>query len=96
MNCTTGQLRASAAPEACQGVINNDEDFRSRRELSADYRADNFNMGLSYARARSKGEDTGYCSSVSGGGSESGDKYMVNLGLLNQHHQLGAVLMSPM
>ena len=38
-------------------------------------------MGLSYARARSKGEDTGYnISSVSGSGSESGDKYMVNLG----------------
>ncbi|MDN5621170.1 MAG: TonB-dependent receptor [Psychrobacter sp.] len=82
MNCTTGQLGTSAAPEACQGVINNDEDFKIKGvELSADYRADNFNMGLSYARARSKGEDTGYnISSVSGSGSESGDKYMVNLG----------------
>jgi hemoglobin/transferrin/lactoferrin receptor protein len=82
MNCTTGQLGTSAAPEACQGVINNDEDFKIKGvELSADYRADKFNMGLSYARARSKGEDTGYnISSVSGSGSESGDKYMVNLG----------------
>ena len=82
MNCTTGQLGTSAAPEACQGVINNDEDFKIKGvELSADYRADNFNMGLSYARARSKGEETGYnISSVSGSGSESGDKYMVNLG----------------
>ena len=77
LDCATGQLNGS-----CQGVINNDEDFKIKGvELSADYRADNFNMGLSYARARSKGEDTGYnISSVSGSGSESGDKYMVNLG----------------
>lgn len=82
LNCTTGQLGTSAAPELCQGVINNDEDFKIKGvELSADYRVDNFNMGLSYARARSKGEDTGYnIASVSGSGSESGDKYMVNLG----------------
>jgi len=66
----------------CQGAVNKDEDYKIKGvELSADYRADNFNMGLSYARARSKGEDTGYnISSVSGSGSESGDKYMVNLG----------------
>ena len=77
LDCATGQLNGS-----CQGVINNDEDFKIKGvELSADYRADNFNMGLSYARARSKGEETGYnISSVSGSGSESGDKYMVNLG----------------
>lgn len=82
LNCTTGQLGTSAAPELCQGVINNDEDFKIKGvELSADYRVDNFNMGLSYARARSEGEDTGYnIASVSGSGSESGDKYMVNLG----------------
>ncbi|WP_261863860.1 TonB-dependent receptor domain-containing protein [Psychrobacter sp. JCM 18900] len=77
INCSTGELGGT-----CEGVINNDEDFKIKGvELSADYRADNFNMGLSYARARSKGEDTGYnISSVSGSGSESGDKYMVNLG----------------
>jgi len=77
LDCATGQLNGS-----CQGVINNDEDFKIKGvELSADYRVDNFNMGLSYARARSKGEDTGYnIASVSGSGSESGDKYMVNLG----------------
>lgn len=77
LDCATGELNGS-----CQGVINNDEDFKIKGvELSADYRADNFNMGLSYARARSKGEDTGYnISSVSGSSSESGDKYMVNLG----------------
>ncbi|MDN3453305.1 MULTISPECIES: TonB-dependent receptor [unclassified Psychrobacter] len=77
LDCATGQLSGS-----CQGVINKDEDYKIKGvELSADYRTDNFNMGLSYARARSKGEDTGYnLSSVSGSGSESGDKYMINLG----------------
>ena len=77
LDCATGELNGS-----CQGVINNDEDFKIKGvELSADYRADKFNMGLSYARARSKGEDTGYnIASVSGSSSESGDKYMVNLG----------------
>lgn len=77
LDCATGALGGS-----CQGVINKDEDFKIKGvELSADYRADTFSMGLSYARARSKGEDTGYnISSVSGSSSESGDKYMVNLG----------------
>lgn len=37
-------------------------------------------MGLSYSRARSKGDKTGYSiPSVTGSSSESGDKYMVNL-----------------
>ena len=37
-------------------------------------------MGLSYAHARSKGEDTGYSFySQTGSGSDAGDKYMVNL-----------------
>ena len=81
MNCTTGQLGTSAAPEACQGVINKDEDFKIKGvELAADYKMDNFSMGLSYSRARSKGKDTGYSiPSVTGSSSESGDKYMVNL-----------------
>ena len=77
LDCATGEAGGS-----CQGVINKDEDYKIKGvELSADYQADKFNMGLSYARARSKGEDTGYnISSVSGSGSESGDKYMLNLG----------------
>ncbi len=67
---------------SCQGVINKDEDYKIKGvELAADYKTDNFSMGLSYSRARSKGEETGYnISSVSGSSSESGDKYMVNLG----------------
>lgn len=81
MNCTTGQLGTSAAPEACQGVINKDEDFKIKGvELAADYKMNNFSMGLSYSRARSKGDKTGYSiPSVTGSSSESGDKYMVNL-----------------
>ena len=77
LNCATGELGGS-----CQGVINKDEDYKIKGvELAADYKADNFSMGLSYARARSKGEETGYnISSVSGSSSESGDKYLVNLG----------------
>jgi hemoglobin/transferrin/lactoferrin receptor protein len=77
LDCTTGQLNGS-----CQGVINKDEDYKIKGvELAADYRTNNFSMGLSYERARSEGEDTGYSiSSVSGSSSESGDKYMVNLG----------------
>lgn len=77
LDCATGQLGGS-----CQGVINKDEDYKIKGvELAADYKADNFSMGLSYERARSKGEKTGYnISSVSGSSSESGDKYMVNLG----------------
>lgn len=76
LDCNTGQLNGS-----CQGVINKDEDYKIKGvELSADYKVDNFSMGLSYARARSKGKETGYSiSSVSGSSSDSGDKYMVNL-----------------
>lgn len=77
LNCTTGQLGGK-----CQGVINKDEDYKIKGvELAADYRADNFTMGLSYARARSEGDKSGYSiSSVSGSSSDTGDKYMVNLG----------------
>ena len=65
----------------CQGTVNSTEDFKIKGiELAADYKMDNFSMGLSYSRARSKGEDTGYSiPSVTGSSSESGDKYMVNL-----------------
>ena len=77
LDCATGQVGGD-----CQGVINKDEDYKIKGfELAADYRADNFNMGLSYTRARSAGEDTGYSiSSVTGSSSDSGDRYMVNLG----------------
>ena len=77
LDCATGQLGGS-----CQGVINKAEDYKIKGvELSADYKTDNFTMGLSYARARSAGDQTGYSiASVSGSSSESGDKYMVNLG----------------
>ena len=54
LNCTTGKPGTSAAPQPCQGVINKDEDYKIKGvELSADYKVDNFKMGLSYARARS-------------------------------------------
>ncbi|WP_426241470.1 TonB-dependent receptor domain-containing protein [Psychrobacter sp. TWP2-1-2] len=76
LDCVTGQLGGE-----CQGVINKDEDFKIKGvELAADYKMNNFSMGLSYSRARSEGEKTGYSiPSVTGSSSESGDKYMVNL-----------------
>ncbi|MBP6495749.1 MAG: TonB-dependent receptor [Psychrobacter sp.] len=76
LDCATGQLGG-----VCQGVVNKDEDFTIKGiELAADYKMDNFSMGLSYARARSKGEKTGdSIPSVTGGSSNSGDRYMVNL-----------------
>ena len=76
LDCVTGQSGGE-----CQGVINKDEDYKIKGvELAADYKMNNFSMGLSYSRARSKGEDTGYSiPSVTGSSSESGDKYMVNL-----------------
>ena len=65
----------------CQGTVNSTEDFKIKGiELAADYKMNDFSMGLSYSRARSKGENTGYSiPSVTGSSSESGDKYMVNL-----------------
>ena len=76
LDCTTGQLGGS-----CQGAINKDEDYKIKGvELAADYKMDNFSMSLSYAHARSKGDDSGHSiSSVTGSSSDSGDKYMVNL-----------------
>ncbi|MBU5617782.1 TonB-dependent receptor [Psychrobacter sp. TAE2020] len=76
LDCTTGQLNGK-----CQGMTNKDEDYKIKGvELSADYKVDSFSMGLSYAHARSKGEESGYSiSSVTGSSSDSGDKYMVNL-----------------
>ena len=65
----------------CQGAVNKDEDYKIKGvELAADYKMNNFSMGLSYAHARSKGEDTGYSFySQTGSASDAGDKYMVNL-----------------
>ncbi len=76
LDCATGQSGG-----ACQGAVNSDEDFKVKGvELAADYKMDNFSMGLSYARARSKGDKTGdSIPSVTGSSSNSGDKFMVNL-----------------
>ena len=65
----------------CQGAVNKDEDYKIKGvELAADYKMNDFSMGLSYAHARSKGEDTGYSFySQTGSASDAGDKYMVNL-----------------
>ncbi|MEJ6069870.1 TonB-dependent receptor, partial [Psychrobacter sp. 16-Bac2893] len=73
LDCTTGQLGG-----ACQGAVNKDEDYKIKGvELAADYKMDNFSMGLSYAHARSKGDKTGYSiPSVTGGSADSGDKYI--------------------
>ncbi len=76
LDCATGQSGG-----ACQGAVNSEEDFKIKGvELAADYKMDNFSMGLSYARARSKGDKTGdSIPSVTGSSSNSGDKFMVNL-----------------
>ncbi|WP_413518738.1 TonB-dependent receptor domain-containing protein [Psychrobacter glacincola] len=76
LDCATGQSGG-----ACQGAVNKDEDFKIKGfELAADYKMDNFSMGLGYTRARSKGDKTGdSIPSVTGSGSNSGDRYMVNL-----------------
>ena len=76
LDCVTGLSGGE-----CQGAINKDEDYKIKGvELAADYKMNDFSMGLSYSRARSKGENTGYSiPSVTGSSSESGDKYMVNL-----------------
>lgn len=76
LDCATGQSGG-----ACQGAINKDEDFKIKGvELAADYKMDNFSMGLGYTRARSKGDKTGdSIPSVTGSDSNSGDRYMVNL-----------------
>ncbi len=76
LDCATGQSGG-----ACQGAVNSEEDFKIKGvELAADYKMDNFSMGLSYARARSKGDKTGdSIPSVTSSSSNSGDKFMVNL-----------------
>ena len=76
LNCKDGQPVG-----ACQGAVNSNEDFKIKGvELAADYKMNNFGMGLSYARARSAGDKTGNSiPSVTGSSSNSGDRYMVNL-----------------
>ena len=76
LDCTTGQSGG-----ACQGAVNKDEDFKIKGvELAADYKMNNFSMGLGYTRARSKGDKTGdSIPLVTGSNSNSGDRYMVNL-----------------
>ncbi|MGP5313247.1 TonB-dependent receptor domain-containing protein [Psychrobacter faecalis] len=77
----SGLACAENPEKGCQGAINKDEDYKIKGvELAADYKMNNFSMGLSYAHARSKGEDTGYSFySQTGSASDAGDKYMVNL-----------------
>ena len=76
LDCATGQSGGT-----CQGAVNKDEDFKIKGfELAADYKMDNFSMGLGYTRARSKGDKTGdSIPSVTGSNSNSGDRYMLNL-----------------
>lgn len=76
LDCVTGEMGGD-----CQGVINEDEDYKIKGvELAANYTTRNFGMGLSYARARSEGDQTGNSiPSVSGSSADSGDRYMVNL-----------------
>ena len=76
LNCATGQSGG-----ACQGAVNKDEDFKIKGvELAADYKMNNFSMGLGYTRARSKGDKTGdSIPSVTGSNSNSGDRFMLNL-----------------
>ncbi len=76
LNCATGQSGG-----ACQGAVNKDEEFKIKGvELAADYKMNNFSMGLGYTRARSKGDKTGdSIPSVTGSNSNSGDRFMVNL-----------------
>ena len=79
LDCTTGLASDTGT---CAGSFNADEDYEIKGvELSADYRTSNFNMGLSYARARSEGKESGYSlSQDTGDENDSGDKYIINLG----------------
>ncbi|MUG33171.1 TonB-dependent receptor domain-containing protein [Psychrobacter sanguinis] len=79
VDCTTGQITGSGA---CSGSFNEDEDYKIKGvELAADYKTNNFGMGLSYSRARSKGDKTGNTiPRDTGDGGDAGDMYMVNLG----------------
>lgn len=81
LNCSTGERGSAGNLQDCQGMINSDEDYEIKGvELAANYRMDNFGMGLSYSRARSEGSETGdSIPSVSGSSADSGDRYMVNL-----------------
>lgn len=79
VNCATGEEIAGGA---CSGSFNEDEDYEIKGvELAADYRTNNFNMGVSYSHARSEGDETGNSIPNSTGDSgDAGDMYMINLG----------------
>ncbi|MBO1516307.1 MULTISPECIES: TonB-dependent receptor domain-containing protein [Psychrobacter] len=76
LDCETGAIGGE-----CQGMYNSAEDYEIKGvELAANYSTRDFGMGLSYARARSEGSETGdSIPSVSGSGADSGDRYMLNL-----------------
>ncbi|MDV2860088.1 TonB-dependent receptor [Psychrobacter sp. CAM01] len=76
LDCDTGAIGGE-----CQGMYNSAEDYEIKGvELAANYSTRDFGMGLSYARARSEGSETGdSIPSVSGSGADSGDRYMLNL-----------------
>ncbi|MGP5494643.1 TonB-dependent receptor domain-containing protein [Psychrobacter celer] len=76
LDCETGAIGGE-----CQGMYNSGEDYEIKGvELAANYSTRDFGMGLSYARARSEGSETGdSIPSVSGSGADSGDRYMLNL-----------------
>ncbi|MGO1251558.1 TonB-dependent receptor domain-containing protein [Psychrobacter sp.] len=79
IDCTTG---LASDTSTCAGSFNADEDYEIKGvELSADYRTNNSSMGLSYARARSEGKETGYSlSQGTGDENDAGDRYTVSLG----------------
>ncbi|WP_394212808.1 TonB-dependent receptor domain-containing protein [Psychrobacter piscatorii] len=73
LDCQTGE---SSGTGACRSTVNKDESFDIKGvELAADYIADRYNVGLSYARARSEGEDTGDSLYR-----DTGDSITVNIG----------------
>lgn len=76
LDCETGAIGGE-----CQGMYNSAEDYEIKGvELAANYSTRDFGMGLSYARARSEGSETGdSIPSVSGSSADSGDRYMLNL-----------------
>lgn len=79
VDCVTGQVTAGGQ---CSGSFNEDEEYEIKGvELAANYKANDFNMGVSYSRARSEGKETGNTiPRDTGDGGDAGDMYMVNLG----------------
>ena len=79
VDCVTGQVTAGGQ---CSGSFNEDEEYEIKGvELAANYKTNDFNMGVSYSRARSEGKETGNTiPRDTGDGGDAGDMYMVNLG----------------